>query len=102
MSSFKHPLNNPAAAQVRDEQASLKFVPVLQAARRIQSLANRGIALYVIQCAVDNADDTCILEKARPLTEWNDMFVGSAVSMLSDIPSNKHVAAFFSKFGITA
>ena len=116
MVTFKHPLNNPAAADLRQAQANLKFAQVLQAARRIQSPLNRKMALYLIQCGVDNADDTCILEKARPLTEWDSMFRGSVESMLacmdwlSLVPgtvgqlhaTRRQVEAFFAKFDIRA
>lgn len=80
---FKHALHNDVAATLRMQQAGKTYFPVLKATRSIQSKANRELALYVLQAAVDNADDTCILEKAQPLTEWDTMFRGSVESLLA-------------------
>jgi hypothetical protein len=112
--TFKHCINSGEGEVTRAAQAKLTFAPVLQAARRIQSQANRELALYVIQCGVDNADDTCILEKARPLTEWDAIFRGSVESVLANndwlafVPgtvgqlhaTQRHVKAFFAKFDV--
>jgi hypothetical protein len=112
--TFKHVLNNLQEAALRIQQAHSTFYTVLQATRRIQSAANRELALYVIQCAVDNADDTCVLEKARSLTEWDAMFRGSLESVLACTTwagkfhgtvgqlraTRNHLNTFFAKFGL--
>lgn len=112
--SFKHCINNGADEVLRATQAKLTLALVLPAARRIQSKTNRELALYAIQCAVDNADDTCVLEKARELTEWDAIFRGSLESVLACTTwagkfhgaagqlrlTRNHLNDFFAKHGI--
>lgn len=110
---FKHVVTSEQGV-VRNQQAGLTFNPVLLAARRIQSKTNRELALYAIQCAVDNADDTCVLEKARELGEWDAMFRGLLESVLACTTwagkfhgtagqlriTRNHLNDFFAKHGI--
>lgn len=112
--TFKHVVQDQQDAIVRYQQAHVTLYSLLQAARRIQSAANRELALYVIQCGVDNADDTCVLEKARSLTEWDAMFRGSVESVLACTTwagkfqgtvgqlriTRNHLNAFFAKHGL--
>jgi hypothetical protein len=110
---FKHVVSTEQGV-VRAAQANATLYPVLKAAQRIQSPTNRALALYVIQCGVDNADDTCVLEKARELTEWDAMFRGSVESVLACTTwgskfqgtvgqlnaTRGHLNAFFAKFNL--
>jgi hypothetical protein len=110
---YKHSVTTEQGV-VRHAQAARTFYPVLKAARRIQSKTNRELALYVIQAAVDNADDTCVLEHAQPLTEWDAMFKGSAALLLACTTwackfhgtvgqlrvTRNHLDNFFAAFGI--
>jgi hypothetical protein len=114
--------NKHTAPFPADQEHAVQWIRALgrtgleAAAYRIQSPTNRALVLYLLQVAIDNADDTCILEKARPLTDWQDMFTGSLVSMLSGTDwlskvqgtvgqlhaTRRQVNAFFAKFDIRA
>lgn len=59
------------------------YVKMLAEAKRIKSATNRAMALYVIDCAYENANDTIMLERVTDTT-WADMFYGSVGCMLSD------------------
>lgn len=114
MIGFKHIVNTQQDV-IRNREANKTFRPLYAAAQRIQSKTNRELVLRLIQCGIDNADDTCVLEQAQPLDQWDAMFRGSIESMLC-FPDNwlcfvhgtvgqlhatqRHVNQFFAKHGI--
>jgi hypothetical protein len=111
--NFKHTVTLQEGV-VRQQQANKTFYSVLKAARRIQSKTNRELAMYVIKCGVDNADDTCVLEKAQPLDQWDAMFRGSVETALACTTwagkfhgtvgqlrqTRNHLEAFFAQHGM--
>ncbi len=80
---------NGTAHLSRAEQAAVAAVQnYLSRALRRKNVVQ---ALYIVEQAVINANDTVFGEHARERAEWLEMFVGSAEVLLSE----RHVSTSF-------
>lgn len=79
-----------------------RYVTLSKEAAKIRSRALRLSVESVIDAGWVNANDTIFLEKVRPITDWDSLFVASMQSALSDRDreKNRHVDAWFEKRGI--
>lgn len=86
--------------RVVDDQHRITFTPMIEAVRKIRSKANREQCDNLIDSARTNANDTLIENKGMADDEWDSVFRGTLVSLLSDGVTDRHVIAFFAKFGV--
>jgi hypothetical protein len=82
--------------------ANTKFYEKLaNQATKIGSYDNRRAVEYLIGEGAQNADDTVIVDKTRPVSDWEQVFVGSIELLLCSGEYNKTVCKWFATRGIT-
>jgi hypothetical protein len=72
----------------------------LNAQADAEGLAFDSDILYTIDAARVNADDTVYLEKAAPESDWDGIFEGSLMGLLSDRDVNPDTLRWFAAQGI--
>lgn len=76
---------------------------LIRAAEKLTNAENRARVLHIIYDAYHNATLTTCVEKTAPLDQFDNIFILSVASLLSDRDTiNGHVKRFFSTRGIRA
>lgn len=92
---------NEVITALRSEEEGPVDAKLLQAARRIQSPANRQTVVHLITVGMVNARDTIFVEQAAPASDWNRLVTGTIGTELAHNTYDKHVVKWFAKNGVT-
>ena len=78
-----------------------RYEDLVQQAAKIGSYENRHAVENILGEAAENAGATVNVEKARPVSDWENIFVGSIELLLCSNEYNKTVCKWFATRGIT-